>query len=134
MECVNEKTEKSELAQMLYIQGQTMERLLHPKEDILKVQEEAIELEEAAQTEGKPKTPKLAKLYKIKAALLESMGHKVEAIVFYQNAVDILRENDKEQEAEFIELHSKKLDLSTKVYGKTQGNTLEQQESDEEVV
>lgn len=85
-----------------------MERLYRSKEEILVVQEEAVQLEEAAQTEGKPKTDKLAKLYKVKAALLEFVGRKEEAKDFFQKAIDILRENGKEQDAQFLEMQTAK--------------------------
>ena len=104
-----------------------MERLLYSKEDILKVQEEAVEMEEAAQTEGKPKTDKLAKLYKVKAALLEFIGRKEEAKAFFKRAADILRENGKEEEAKFIEMHSEKMDEPQQEFYPQQAQALDQQ-------
>ena len=67
-------------------------------------------MEEKAQTDGKPKTDKLAKLYKVYAALLEALKRKEEAKEFFQKAIDILRANGKEQDATFLEMYSQKMD------------------------
>ena len=67
-------------------------------------------MEEKAQTDGKPKTDKLAKLYKVYAALLEALKRKEEAKEFFQKAIDILRANGKEQDATFLEAYSQKMD------------------------
>ena len=69
-----------------------MERMRIPKGEILKVQEEAVELEESAQEEGKPRSEKLAKLYKVKAALLEHEGRTDEAKACFATAIEIYRE------------------------------------------
>eukprot|EP00353_Schmidingerella_taraikaensis_P000211 CAMPEP_0185594810 /NCGR_PEP_ID=MMETSP0434-20130131/76186_1 /TAXON_ID=626734 ORGANISM="Favella taraikaensis, Strain Fe Narragansett Bay" /NCGR_SAMPLE_ID=MMETSP0434 /ASSEMBLY_ACC=CAM_ASM_000379 /LENGTH=61 /DNA_ID=CAMNT_0028222383 /DNA_START=60 /DNA_END=245 /DNA_ORIENTATION=+ len=58
-----------------------MERLNKPTEDNIKLQDEAIELEEFnARTTGKPKTHLLARLYRVKSHLLQVLGRTDEAM------------------------------------------------------
>ena len=50
-------------------------------------------MEESIQVEGKPESAKLAKLYKVKAALLEFVGRKEEAKDCFARAVEIYKAN-----------------------------------------
>ena len=110
MPCTDVKAEASELAQLLFLKGQAMERMGLPKGEILKVQEETVALEESAQEEGKPKSEKLAKLYKVKAALLEYEGRTEEAKDCFAKAVEIYRENGQQAQADQLQGHASEID------------------------
>lgn len=106
MPCANVKAETSELAQLLFLKGQAMERMGLPKGEILKVQEETVALEESVQEEGKPKSERLAKLYRVKAALLEYEGCTEEAKDCFAKAVEIYRENGQQVQADQLQGHA----------------------------
>ena len=64
----NLAAERTELANYIYLKGQSWERCRRSMQENIEFQEEAIELEELnAQESGKPKSDLLGRLYTVKA-------------------------------------------------------------------
>ena len=83
-----------------------MERLDKPKEEIIKLQDEAIELEElnAQISKDKKKTPLLGKLYRVKAQLIQVIdGRFDEALEITKKAADVYKELGNTEEAAMLE-------------------------------
>ena len=98
--------ERSELANCLFLKGQVMERMDKPKEEIIKLQDEAIELEElnARISKDKKKTPLLAKLYRVKAQLIQVFDNRFdEALEIHKKAADVYKEIGNEEESAKLE-------------------------------
>ena len=99
--------ERSELANYFFLKGQCMERLGKPKEEIITLQDEAIELEElnARISPDKKRTPLLAKLYRVKAQLLQVLdGRFDDSLEATKKAVDVYRELGNDKEAAMLEM------------------------------
>ena len=83
-----------------------MERMNKPKEEIIKLQDEAIELEElnARISKDKKKTPLLAKLYRVKAQLIQVLDDRFdEALEITKKAADVYKEIGNGDEADKLE-------------------------------
>ena len=73
-----------------------MERCQKPMEENLKVQNEAIALEEQnAQETGKPKSDLLGRLYRIKAQILEYLKRNDESVVACNQALEVYEKQAK---------------------------------------
>ena len=80
--------ERSELANLIYLKGQSMERCRKPMEENLACQQEAIELEELNATEsGKPKSNLLGRLYRVKGQMYEFLNRWEESAAACEQAL-----------------------------------------------
>ena len=85
--------ERTELANLIYLKGQALERCQMPMEENLKCQEEAIQLEELnARETGKPRSDLLGRLYRVKAQMLEYLKQNEESKTACEQALQVYKE------------------------------------------
>ena len=84
------RAEKSELANMLHVKGQVSERCGIPFEEILKIAEKAIEIEEE-QCEGIVPSDLLGRLYKVKGGICAYLGRSKDAQKWLTKAVEVFQ-------------------------------------------
>ena len=94
--------ERSELANLIHLKGQAMERCQLGMEENLKCQEEAIELEELNAEESGKQSDLLCRLYRVKAHMCEYLGQAEEAVLSCEKALAAYRARSDGDHSEVI--------------------------------